>query len=392
MEKEYINWLSNKSFERSVFSLVPKNDKNIHSVRNALSRLFLSWHNFPKERKRIRERFLSDLTRKGCKNLSKVPQLTEAKGKVSLPPPEIWVIGGRATVKYGKFRSGIPNGRFRQWKDQGISDNEIVAMLLRYDSILSDNGNFWSLDPEICKILTESYGVTVEGFSSPLNNNFSTFCSLFQDVDAPFGSIGNFYKFIPSLVSTDWEENQRDPQELKIDQTGLHKCMVGSQEKIPKDLSDLSHLKTMSQVDKSENTLCINSVSSGNLLPKDLGEIWGKRMGFMVNPPYVDDIMDKTADKVLSLLDSHSNLTFFLYLPVWEECQATINLEKSRHLVEIFNLPKGKHRTYDHVKEAYIIAYFDAMILVLSSDPNPYGNVGRGPLESYISNFHPSLK
>ncbi|MGZ5500906.1 MAG: hypothetical protein ACXWEW_07150, partial [Nitrososphaeraceae archaeon] len=77
------------------------------------------------------------------------------------------------------------------------SDYEIARMMLRYASILPGSQH-WNMPLETFK---EYYnrGIRIEGFSSPINSQLITidrscrFCSLFPDVDKPFGSIGNFF-------------------------------------------------------------------------------------------------------------------------------------------------------------------------------------------------------
>jgi hypothetical protein len=78
------------------------------------------------------------------------------------------------------------------------SDYEIARMLLRYASILPGSQH-WNMPIETFK---EYYrrGIRIEGFASPVNAQLITidkqkckFCSLFPDVDKPFGSIGNFF-------------------------------------------------------------------------------------------------------------------------------------------------------------------------------------------------------
>lgn len=42
------------------------------------------------------------------------------------------------------------------------------------------------------------FDTCMECFASPLNCRWPRFCSLFADTDAPFGSLGSFFKFRPS--------------------------------------------------------------------------------------------------------------------------------------------------------------------------------------------------
>lgn len=308
MQVEYRKWSTNKTFEKAVYALVSRNEKVVYEIRNCLSRLFLSWHNFPSKREEIWKRFLREVSGKGVQDSSKIPPLKEGRGIANIPLPEIWVNNGRAIVKYGSFRFTIPSHRYEKWKEMKISQNNIVAMLLRYDSIVCENGNFWSLDPKICEVLSNNYGASLEGFSSPLNNNFGNFCSLFPDVDSNFGSIGNFFDVIPTL-------------------------------------------------------------SSGV---------------YMANPPFIEDVMNAASSAVLSLLSSKEDITFFLYMPKWDDCRGIKELQESKYLVDCFPLPKGKHQAYDHIKDSYLTAYFDGFLFVVSSSSTPYGEDGRDPLVKRI--------
>jgi hypothetical protein len=72
-----------------------------------------------------------------------------------------------------------------------------LEVLLRY-AALGAYGSSWGAPFEAFKRLYEDFGVRYEGFASPLNSRLmefegTSFCSLFEDTDAPFGSIGSFF-------------------------------------------------------------------------------------------------------------------------------------------------------------------------------------------------------
>jgi hypothetical protein len=75
---------------------------------------------------------------------------------------------------------------------------ELACVCLRYACILSQ-AHHWAKTNEFYKIMVNQFGASIEGFSSPLNSRIilqsyiTRFCSLFPDVDAPFGSVGSFY-------------------------------------------------------------------------------------------------------------------------------------------------------------------------------------------------------
>ena len=68
----------------------------------------------------------------------------------------------------------------------------LMALLLRYQSL--DGGGFQcALPAPVFACLRREWGVTTEGFASPLNSTLDCFCSAFPDVDAQFGSRGSFF-------------------------------------------------------------------------------------------------------------------------------------------------------------------------------------------------------
>uniref|UniRef100_A0A6C0IXR1 PCIF1 WW domain-containing protein n=1 Tax=viral metagenome TaxID=1070528 RepID=A0A6C0IXR1_9ZZZZ len=76
----------------------------------------------------------------------------------------------------------------------------ICPMVVRYACLLP-RGQQWATPSAVYEYLVTNYGVSVEGFASPLNSRIITlsqpglgFCSLFPDTDAPFGSLGDFFQ------------------------------------------------------------------------------------------------------------------------------------------------------------------------------------------------------
>merc|ERR1712086_1117370 len=60
-----------------------------------------------------------------------------------------------------------------------------------------DEGAGWhmALAPSVLENLEEDFGVTCELFASPLNCTLSRYCSLFDDTDYMFCSLGSFFRF-----------------------------------------------------------------------------------------------------------------------------------------------------------------------------------------------------
>jgi hypothetical protein len=78
------------------------------------------------------------------------------------------------------------------------SPEELACVCLRYACILQQ-AQQWAKANKFYDIFVNKYGGTLEGFSSPLNSRIilqsktAKFCSLFPDVDRPFGSVGSFF-------------------------------------------------------------------------------------------------------------------------------------------------------------------------------------------------------
>lgn len=78
------------------------------------------------------------------------------------------------------------------------SAEQLACVCLRYACILQ-RGQHWAHHDIFYNLLVNEMGVSIEGFASPLNTRIvlqsdtAQFCSLFPDVDAPFGSIGSFF-------------------------------------------------------------------------------------------------------------------------------------------------------------------------------------------------------
>lgn len=75
--------------------------------------------------------------------------------------------------------------------------NDLFCMMLRYYTI-GDTTSQAALPKNIFNILQTKYGIQHEGFASPLNAYFSSYCSGFYDTDHYFGSVGSFFEFYPN--------------------------------------------------------------------------------------------------------------------------------------------------------------------------------------------------
>lgn len=73
-----------------------------------------------------------------------------------------------------------------------FNDN-LFCMLCRYASLFSP-GMQGAIPPPVFDTLRRHFPIAHELFASPLNSAQPTFCSLFPDTDAVFGSIGSFFE------------------------------------------------------------------------------------------------------------------------------------------------------------------------------------------------------
>jgi hypothetical protein len=121
---------------------------------------------------------------------------------IEMPTWSITYDGDIATFKCGDYSRSIAAVRMRMLIERA-SEEAVVKMLLRYASIISGS-NHWQAPIEYFRILYD-LGCRFEGFSSPINSNLilpefnrglvpARICTLFPDVDAPWGSIGGFFQ------------------------------------------------------------------------------------------------------------------------------------------------------------------------------------------------------
>ncbi len=149
-----------------------------------------------------------------------------------------------------------------------------LKVLLRY-AALGAYSSSWGIPFNAARRLHKNYEVEIEGFASPLNSRLmgldGVFCSLFPDVDKPFGSIGSFFK-------------------------------VGQTAK---------------------------------------GGAW------MINPPYIEDILLQAAEIVLERAAKEKDYEAYFMAPVWNDCKAYKMLESSSYLVAFQKSEKSDFRSED---------------------------------------------
>merc|ERR1712151_338915 len=73
-------------------------------------------------------------------------------------------------------------------------------MVLRYKALLG-GGTQAAIGNQVFAGLRENFDVRLEGFASPLNCRYLSFCSAFPGTDEAFGSVGSFFAFQPTSGS-----------------------------------------------------------------------------------------------------------------------------------------------------------------------------------------------
>jgi len=108
-------------------------------------------------------------------------------------------------------------------EEERLFHKRLFALVQRYASIsineLSglNSGFYKSLTEGVFTFLQEKCGVAFEGFASPFDCHFRYYCSMFQDTDQWFGSLGSFFDI--QLVEGSFEltpPNLEDLMELMV--------------------------------------------------------------------------------------------------------------------------------------------------------------------------------
>ena len=214
LEKEYIRY----TYVEKILKVISNRSDNTYESKNSVERWLLSMANFAEDRAdvifstdvldpyhRFNRQLNKELIEKSGFNsksadktiydiIEIIQEFLEGKYKIS-SDSSFTIDDGLFT--YRNYSRQITPERMEFLRTLG-ADYEIARMLLRYASILPGSQH-WNMPIETFK---EYYrrGIRIEGFASPVNAQLITidkqnckFCSLFPDVDKPFGSIGNFF-------------------------------------------------------------------------------------------------------------------------------------------------------------------------------------------------------
>lgn len=225
LDKEYARF----GFAENMLQVIRQGltTKLAYEAKNILERWLIGLSNIPAtsdpifspEKLKIQlpatQKMLSELKEKHISNpetrVDSILKLAQNYCNVKHYPKAPEVIFNNNNLSIGTFtkdftpeRSNILVSRSRKFIEaNGLNVDEktlIGSMALRYGALMP-GGQQWAIPLPIYKYLTERYGVTIEGFASPINsqiirlpnNDNFRFCSLFLDTDEPFGSIGSFF-------------------------------------------------------------------------------------------------------------------------------------------------------------------------------------------------------
>lgn len=95
----------------------------------------------------------------------------------------------------------IPIKVYNKLADRYIGDPKkmdqiIWAIIYRYQ-LLGSNNHQLAVLPNIMKNMYNDYQLNFECFASAINSTFSSYCSIYWDLEKYFGSVGSFFNFIP---------------------------------------------------------------------------------------------------------------------------------------------------------------------------------------------------
>jgi len=98
-------------------------------------------------------------------------------------------------------------------------DDMICIILFRYQ-LLGSNNHQLGVKSDIMHEMNNNYNLNFECFASAINNTFPHYCSIYQDVEQYFGSVGSFYNLIPKKgtfgINPPYQKNIIDSALLKV--------------------------------------------------------------------------------------------------------------------------------------------------------------------------------
>jgi len=149
-----------------------------------LERFMIAYHNKISPNNRIDDLLMDECNRKGIKcNKDTIALIRKVLTEKKPARPPWYLLEKISTDRYEKLLSMA-------------SKERIFQCLLKYESIYP-GGQQWSIPGSMYKKMVDDYDLKLEAFASPFNSQLlmygMNFCSLFPELDKPFGSIGNFF-------------------------------------------------------------------------------------------------------------------------------------------------------------------------------------------------------
>lgn len=195
----------------TIANKLASNDKNKYEIRNCIERWLLTLANRDHinilTKKEIGYTLLiqelSSKTRNSLKDTANI--VNEIRTKVHKFSIDYTIQGdiskliiGKDFVKYRDYIRKIDPERISLLlRVSGNNEIALGLMVMTYACIIP-GPQHWNASKEHYKIYYD-HGIRVEGFASPINaqllsiDETTKYCSLFPNVDKPFGSIGNFF-------------------------------------------------------------------------------------------------------------------------------------------------------------------------------------------------------
>lgn len=204
IKREYTRWLQKEERARILYQ---KNGKKNYEAMNILERWILSTINFAKNKTGkelinhdITKKMVSELVDKGIYDQPTAEKMAQLVC-LSNPPVErkkLKVSIEKQYVNVGNYSRRLSQERIDLLRKFG-NDEQIAIMCLRYSSLVAGSQQ-WNIPAAVYEVLVNTFKITIEGFASPINSQIirypnTKFCSLFPDIDGPFGSVGDFFEY-----------------------------------------------------------------------------------------------------------------------------------------------------------------------------------------------------
>ena len=109
----------------------------------------------------------------------------------------------KITDNYIKIYDNKIEMKYYSLNKHNLKDKYVFCTLLRYKYLYLDaHGSQLEYNKVIESLKDISLDKATECFSSPFNHTFNNFCSVFEDIEKPLGSLGNFFKIkkFPSKI------------------------------------------------------------------------------------------------------------------------------------------------------------------------------------------------